>query len=162
MSQFKEKIMAFSKKRIGVLSLVIGLMFVGLGAQNFREVNPKHPVFSALEVGQFINVQWEQTGCVISDWGNIKKVEAIGRDYLVYSETGMTYYLYINQVKLVVVRPGGRIIDPLNKSDLDTPDDFYEPSGTPPSGGTSKKPADEKVPQKIEPVTPEEEQNPFG
>ena len=43
-----------------------------------------------------------------------------------------------------------------------TPDDFYEPSGTPPSGGTSKKPADEKVPQKIEPVTPEEEQNPFG
>ena len=29
--------MAFSKKRIGVLSLVIGLMFVGLGAQNFRE-----------------------------------------------------------------------------------------------------------------------------
>ena len=86
--------------------------------------------------------------------GNIKKVEAIGRDYLVYSETGMTYYLYINQVKLVTVRPGGRIIDPLNKSDLDTPDDFYEPGSTPPA---KKKP----IPQKIEPLSPEEEQNPF-
>ena len=139
------------------LMIVSTLLFIGLGAQNFREVNPKHPVFSALEVGQFINVQWEQTGCVISDWGNIKKIEAIGRDYLVYSETGMTYYLYINQVKLVVVRPGGRIIDPLNKSDLDTPDDFFEPG--PPT--TPKKPTPKK-PQKVEPLSPEEEANPFG
>ena len=140
-----------------LLMIVSALLFIGLGAQNFREVNPKHPVFSALEVGQFINVQWEQTGCVISDWGNIKKIEAIGRDYLVYSETGMTYYLYINQVKLVVVRPGERIIDPLNKSDLDTPDDFFEPG--PPTN--PKKPAPKK-PEKVEPLSPEEEANPFG
>ena len=147
--------MKLLKNRFSLLMLIFGLLFIGLGAQNFREVNPKHPIFSALEVGQFINVQWEQTGCVISDWGNIKKIEAIGRDYLVYSETGMTYYLYINQVKLVTVRPGGRIIDPLNKSDLDTPDDFYEPGSTPPA---KKKPS----PQKVEPLSPEEEQNPFG
>lgn len=155
--------MKLNKQRIGLFVIVLGLMFIGLGAQNFREVNPKHPIFSALEVGQFINVQWEKTGCVISDWGNIKKVEAIGRDYLVYSETGMTYYLYINQVKLVVVRPGGRIIDPLNKSDLDTPDDFYEPPGTPPSGGSIKNSDSKKEPKKkTEPLSPEEEQNPFG
>ena len=155
--------MKLSKQRIGLFVIVLGLMFIGLGAQNFREVNPKHPVFSALEVGQFINVQWEKTGCVISDWGSIKKVEAIGRDYLVYSETGMTYYLYINQVKLVVVRPGERIIDPLNKSDLDTPDDFYEPPGTPPSSGNIKNPdAKKDPPKKTEPLSPEEEQNPFG
>lgn len=155
--------MKLSKQRIGLFVIVLGLMFIGLGAQNFREVNPKHPVFSALEVGQFINVQWEKTGCVISDWGSIKKVEAIGRDYLVYSETGMTYYLYINQVKLVVVRPGERIIDPLNKSDLDTPDDFYEPPGTPPSSRNIKNPdAKKELPKKTEPLSPEEEQNPFG
>ncbi len=154
--------MAFNKKHFGFVLVIIGLMCIGLGAQNFREVNPKHPIFSALEVGQFINVQWEQTGCVISDWGNIKKVEAIGRDYLVYSETGMTYYLYINQVKLVVVRPGGRIIDPLNKSDLDAPDDFFEPSGTPPSDGKPKKSGGKKPSKEVEPLTPEEEQNPFG
>ena len=154
--------MAFKKKRFGLLLLIFGSMCIGLGAQNFREVNPKHPVFSSLEVGQFINVQWEQTGCVISDWGNIKKVEAIVRDYLVYSETGMTYYLYINQVKLVVVRPGERIIDPLNKSDLDTPDDFFEPAGTPPGGGKPKKSDVKKPPKKVDPLTPEEEQNPFG
>ena len=155
--------MKLINKRISLLIFIFGLLFIGLGAQNFREVNPKHPIFSALEVGQFINVQWEKTGCVISDWGSIKKVEAIGKDYLVYSETGMTYYLYINQVKLVVVRPGERIIDPLNKSDLDTPDDFYEPSGTPPEGGNSTKPdAKKKTPKKVEPLSPEEERNPFG
>ena len=155
--------MKLSKQRIGLFVIVLGLMFIGLGAQNFREVNPKHPVFSALEVGQFINVQWEKTGCVISDWGSIKKVEAIGRDYLVYSETGMTYYLYINQVKLVVVRPGERIIDPLNKSDLDTPDDFYEPPALRLRAEISKIPMRKKNCQKeTEPLSPEEEQNPFG
>ena len=154
--------MALNKKNIRLLIAIIGFLCIGLGAQNFREVNPKHPIFSALEVGQFINVQWEQTGCVISDWGNIKKVEAIGRDYLVYSETGMTYYLYINQVKLVVVRPGGRIVDPLNKSDLDSPDDFFEPAGTPPRNEKPKNSDAEKAPKKVEPLTPEEEQNPFG
>lgn len=147
--------MNLSKKNC-ILAITI-LLFIGLGAQNFREVNPKHPVFSALEVGQFIDVKWEQTGCVISDWGSIKKIEAIGSDYLVYSETGMTYYLYINQVKLVVVRPGERIIDPLNKSDLDTPDDFFEPDAS----AAPKKPAKEK-PQIIEPLSPEEVKNPFN
>jgi len=44
----------------------------------------------------------------------------------VYSEAGMTYYLYINQVKLVVVRPGGRIVEPgpAGDSGLDAPDSF--------------------------------------
>jgi len=151
------------KMPFALFIFICSLLFVGLGAQNFREVNPKHPVFSALEVGQFINVQWEQTGCVISDWGNIKKIEAIGRDYLVYSETGMTYYLYINQVKLVTVRPGERIIDPLNKSDLDTPDDFYEPGPSSPSGQAPQKNGQKNnPPPKVEPITPEEEANPFG
>ena len=149
--------MTMSKKNCILAITISTLLFIGLGAQNFREVNPKHPVFSALEVGQFIDVKWEQTGCVISDWGSIKKIEAIGRDYLVYSETGMTYYLYINQVKLVVVRPGERIIDPLNKSDLDTPDDFLEPDAS----AAPQKPATEK-PQKIEPLSPGEEENPFN
>ncbi len=106
------------------LSLVVGGLCVAMGGQNFRAVNPDHPMFSALTIGQLINVQWEATGCVISDWGGIKKVEAIGPNYLVYSEEGMTYYLYINQVKLVMVRPGGRIVEPspAGDSDLDTPD----------------------------------------
>jgi len=105
-------------------TVVGGGLCVAMGGQNFRAVNPDHPVFSALTIGQLINVSWEPTGCVISDSGGIKKVEAIGANYLVYSEAGMTYYLYINQVKLVVVRPGGRIVEPppAGNSGLDAPD----------------------------------------
>lgn len=113
-----------------ILRAFLAVAFVGgslctvTGEENFRDINPTHPMFSALEIGQFISVRWEQTGCVISDWGGIKKIEAIGRDFLVYTETGVTYYLYINQVKLVVVRPGGRIIDPVKSGALQAPEDL--------------------------------------
>ena len=159
--------MSRTTEKFFVLMFVCGISCVATGAENFRELNPAHPVFSALEVGQFISIRWEQTGCVISDWGGIKKVEAIGPDYLVYSETGMTFYLYINQVILVTVRPGGRIVEPkpLGNSDLDSPDDFFEPttdleqksgSGKPPSGDNQSKEKQE------DPPPAEDDEDPFG
>ncbi|MEK6249670.1 MAG: hypothetical protein N2C12_15920 [Planctomycetales bacterium] len=91
-----------------VLGIVIGttMFCAALGAQNAPEPEQPHAIFADLQVGQMVNVTWEEGGCVISDWGGIKKVAALGPDYIVYTETGNTYFVYINQIKMVTIRPG--------------------------------------------------------
>ena len=141
------------------VAFVSGGLCTVTGEENFRDINPTHPMFSALEIGQFISVRWEQTGCVISDWGGIKKIEAIGRDFLVYTETGVTYYLYINQVKLVVVRPGGRIIDPVTSGALQAPED--QPKSSDGNGGNAERQDAPKKTKKPEQQPTDNEADPF-
>ena len=91
--------------RLAAATLVVVVVCAALGAQN---ANTAHPIFTDLEVGQKVNFRWDQGGYVIANWGGIKLIEALGPDYIVISETGHTYYIYINQIKMVDIRPGPR------------------------------------------------------
>lgn len=94
---------------IAVIGIVIGttMFCAALGAQEApeQEQEPPHAIFADLAVGQMVNVTWEEGGCVISDWGGIKKIAVLGPDYFVYTETGNTYFIYINQIKMITIRP---------------------------------------------------------
>jgi len=91
-------------RNVAVVGFVGLVLCAAMGAQ--LENQPQaHPIFQGLEVGQRIEIDWEEGGYLVRNWPGTKQIVALGPDYLAYKDSGYTYYVYINKIKAVVIRP---------------------------------------------------------
>lgn len=87
---------------MGILAAAVLLVVIGVAAK-FQGDAP-HPIFDGLVVGERIGINGGNGGFEIRNYSGTMRLEELGPDYLIYSERGKRYAIYITQIKIVEIR----------------------------------------------------------
>ncbi|MCA9101908.1 MAG: hypothetical protein KDA63_12185 [Planctomycetales bacterium] len=92
------------KRTTTLAILCAAMLLVTIGAAAKFQAAAPHPIFSGLVVGERISVMEGRQGWDVRNYNGTQTLEALGPDYLSFSDRGKHYAIYVSQIHVVETR----------------------------------------------------------